>query len=383
MKINIIDFKGNLGGGINYNINLINNLRKKNFLIRVVSQGRTLQLYKKKLRTKNIEYINHKLANENKVNTKFFFSLKRTATLLKILGFGSSEEYILSKEIEKLDGTKLFLWPYGLNLKNIRISNSFFFLIHDVILFDFYKYKKKDFDNFKSIVYSKANLIFTSQVTLKKVKKIFNINKINSNIIRIPNKLIKNKKSNKRYKEIKKPYFIYPSNSNLHKNHEDLLYAFNKFKKTHALILTGDGTDFHKYFYGRQKKLMNIVKKLDFKINEDIFLLGSISSEKLIYYMSNSKAIVVTSKLEGGGSFPVIEGINLDKPVICNTVEAVKEYHKIYGGKIIYYKNNIKDLQNKIKLIINKKKFETEGFIKDRNWEMVANDYIKIINKTK
>jgi hypothetical protein len=120
--------------------------------------------------------------------------------LLKFFGLGSPDDLIISKDIEKLTGIKLFLWPYGLNFKKVIISSEFFFLIHDVILFDYYKNRSKKYKNFKLIFNSEANFIFTSLATISRAKLIFNFKGIKNNLIRIPNvfdcSFIKNKKKN-------------------------------------------------------------------------------------------------------------------------------------------------------------------------------------------
>lgn len=383
MIINLIDYKGNLGGGLNYNFYLIEYFLKNKIKIRFISCGKILELYKKKFKNNKINFIEIFPENKSTFNRRNFLFIPKTASLLKFLGLGSTDDLIISKDIEKFTGIKLFLWPYGLNFKNIIISNEFFFLIHDVILFDYYKNRSKKYKNFKQIFNSEANFIFTSRATISRAKLIFNLKKIKNNLIRIPNVFDCSFKLKIKKKIIKKPYFIYPANTNHHKNHEDLINSFKEIKDTHSLVLTGDGTDLVNYSYGRQKKLLKIIKEHNLIINKDIYLFGNIPNKKLFELIYFSEALVVTSKMEGGGSFPIIEAINLGKSVISNSVTAIKEYHKVYGGNVIFYNDTSSDLVYKMKTLIKSKQNKINKFTLKRYWDDVIDEYIKIFKKSK
>lgn len=116
-------------------------------------------------------------------------------------------------------------------------------------------------------------------------------------------------------------FILYPAATWPHKNHLNLIKAFEKAKADHPefkefrLVCTG-----HKTGY-----ITQIEHYLaDSDVSEDIEFKGVVSDEELKHLYSRAAAVVVPTKYEAG-SFPLMESLVQQIPVICSNVTSLPE----------------------------------------------------------
>lgn len=143
------------------------------------------------------------------------------------------------------------------------------------------------------------------------------------------------------------------------KDFKTLIMAYanlkNEKKINEKLILVGDGPD--------KVKLENLVK--DLKLEKDIIFLGKKSNPYI--WMRNSKAFILSSKYEGLPTV-LIEALLLNVPSIssnCLTGPIEILENGKYGE--LFYIGNVKELEEKLLLILNsKKKIITKEYIEEK-----------------
>ncbi len=114
-------------------------------------------------------------------------------------------------------------------------------------------------------------------------------------------------------------YLLYPANTWKHKNHEFLIRGvaalFNQGKEVH-IVLTGNNNN------EEGNRLKNLTQEL--KVNHLIHFLGIVDENTLFSLYKRCTAVIVPTLYEAG-SFPLMEAILLEIPVICSTTTSLPE----------------------------------------------------------
>jgi len=117
-----------------------------------------------------------------------------------------------------------------------------------------------------------------------------------------------------------KPFILYPAATWKHKNHVCLLKAVARSMEEHAqdfkLICTGALTPYY-------KEIQSLMLELELG-DDQVEFRGVVSEEELFSLYMHCQAVVVPTKYEAG-SFPLIESIFLERPVICSDVTSLPE----------------------------------------------------------
>lgn len=116
-----------------------------------------------------------------------------------------------------------------------------------------------------------------------------------------------------------RPYFIYPANFWVHKNHEILLIAYQIYRQTSKdpwdLVLTGDQDE-------RARENQELARVL--QIQESVRFTGFVDEAALAQLLEGAGALVYPSLHEGFG-IPLIEAMRFRKPIICSRSASVPE----------------------------------------------------------
>ncbi|WP_282941190.1 glycosyltransferase family 1 protein [Paenibacillus sp. RC67] len=140
-------------------------------------------------------------------------------------------------------------------------------------------------------------------------------------------------------------YFIYPANTSPHKNHYNLLLAYTKFSKRseHPLILIGYNTDQYRSTppawpeISYLPTIVSLIKRLDLKINQDLFPLGMVPDDYVSPLIKNAHALIMPSLSEGGGSYPVEEALSMGVPVLCSDIPVMREHLANRSAKVVWF----------------------------------------------
>jgi glycosyltransferase involved in cell wall biosynthesis len=178
-------------------------------------------------------------------------------------------------------------------------------------------------------------------------------------------------------KEVKTPYILYPANAYPHKNHDQLIEAFEKYKSTYPeikgnLILSGNPTP---------SLLQRIAKS---NASEFISHKGFVTQADLLELYQGCKALFFPSLFEGFG-IPIVEAMKYKKPIFCSDLPVFRE---LVGDAPNYFNpNSIEEMTHNIKLIFDNKTPLTVNLevyqliIKKLSWGECAKNTITLLKK--
>jgi hypothetical protein len=150
----------------------------------------------------------------------------------------------------------------------------------------------------------------------------------------------------------------------------ELLIELAKRNKNYDIKIAGKGPLLKKY---REEIRQSYL--------ENIELLGYVSDEKVRNFYESSDLVTVLAKYGEGFGLPIIEAYLYDKPVFASDICAIPE---IIINKNFLVKNNVEDLENKIKKYYegisnyNFKKYYEENFSYDKILEKYRKMYSEI-----
>jgi glycosyltransferase involved in cell wall biosynthesis len=151
----------------------------------------------------------------------------------------------------------------------------------------------------------------------------------NVNIIRhdiLPDTLELAENVNLREFNLPQNYIVFPSNITVHKNHDNLFLAWAKFKH-HTdlpLVLFGSGTEVFNPDYQNHWRA-SVLLRTGLCANKDFFALGYIPDKFVLPIVKNSKALIMPTLSEGGGSYPIEEALSVSIPVLCSDIPVLHE----------------------------------------------------------
>jgi glycosyltransferase involved in cell wall biosynthesis len=152
-------------------------------------------------------------------------------------------------------------------------------------------------------------------------------------------------------------FFLYPAATWEHKNHINLIKAVHSIREKKGLsikiICTGNKTEHY-----------NILRDLlvDLNLSENFDFLGIVDDSTLFALYLQAHGVVVPSLYEAG-SFPLMESILLQRPVICSNVTSLPE--TINADEFVFDPNNIEQMSELIY------KLWTDDRFRERNLEIV------------
>ena len=132
---------------------------------------------------------------------------------------------------------------------------------------------------------------------------------------------------------VERPFFIYPANFWIHKNHEILLIAYALYRDTSSedrwdLVFTG-------HLDRRAEQLKSLANTLG--IGQYVHFKGHLNEEEFAELFNRAGALVYPSLHEGFG-IPLVEAMRFRKPIICSRYTSIPE---IAGSAALYI--NAKD----------------------------------------
>jgi glycosyltransferase involved in cell wall biosynthesis len=161
-------------------------------------------------------------------------------------------------------------------------------------------------------------------------------------------------------KNTPKNYFLYPANTWPHKNHLNLLSAMANLEFVNInLICTGTKNEYYTDF------IIPHISKLH--LEKNVHFIG-IQDEKDLYALYKNAEFVIIPTLYEAGSFPLVEAIILECPVVCSNVTSLPE--TIGDNRFIFNPTDINQITHSLKSMITDENFRNESrlnSIKQRN----------------
>jgi glycosyltransferase involved in cell wall biosynthesis len=153
------------------------------------------------------------------------------------------------------------------------------------------------------------------------------------------------------------PFILYPAATWPHKNHINLLKAFrlvlNKDERV-KLVCTGHKTE---YF----EQISSTLNEL--RLEESVEYLGVVSNARLKELYQNCLGVVVPTKYEAG-SFPLMEAIAQEIPVVCSNVTSLPD--TIQNPNFVFDPDNIEEMASLMMKLISDQNFISENIENSR-----------------
>ena len=209
-----------------------------------------------------------------------------------------------------------------------------------------------------------AEIVIVSYNHIKEdIKKYFNKNEnqIFVLLLKMDNLWFKKYENNNVQKiEIFDKYIFYPANFWKHKNHKKLIEAiqFLKLKKGIKinLILSGDNKNHE------GPSINELIKRLD--LEDQIKTIGIVDEISLYNLYKNTLGVVVPTLYEAG-SFPLMESILLEVPVVCSNVTSLPE--TIGNDSFVFNPNSVESIAEKIEKLWNDKEYRMLSITNNKN----------------
>jgi glycosyltransferase involved in cell wall biosynthesis len=169
---------------------------------------------------------------------------------------------------------------------------------------------------FRKLVDSVDYFQVISEYTAERVKSLYNIPADRIFVTRLP---IHGRLTSR--SALRQPFFFYPANFWVHKNHEVLLVAYQIYlaktpkKPPWKLVFTGHSDE-------RARSLQKIAA--DLAISEHVKFSGHVPESELAKLYSTASCLVFPSLHEGFG-IPILEAMSFGLPVICGKDTSVPE----------------------------------------------------------
>ncbi|MCC6503461.1 MAG: glycosyltransferase family 4 protein [Deltaproteobacteria bacterium] len=179
---------------------------------------------------------------------------------------------------------------------------------------------------------------------------------------------------------VKAPYLFYSANTWRHKNHLGLIKAFDILRKRHvgniSLVCTGQKTP--DYFPVIEEE----IKKLG--LDEFVKFTGYISEADVRSLLKGASLAVIPTLYEAG-SFPLIEAMALEVPVICSNVTSLPD--TIGDERFVFDPANAESIAGKMAAMLNDEKLRAENIVNSKKmvsgfgWEKAAGRFVESYEK--
>jgi len=277
---------------------------------------------------------------------------KKIIRVLQRLFLIRKDFFISENEILMFCDIDLFISPSSTAYPHFYINKPFIFTLHDMQeryypnFFSVYERFLRWLNN-RALAKCASQVICESEYVKKDIVKFIGVNENKINVIKSPPpedflnyQFDDNKFHNIRKKyNLPQKYIFYPAQCWFHKNHIELVRAFNIARQQYSdveLILTGSQQN-------NYRNLMQEINKL--ALNSSVKHLGYIDYDDLPYIYKMSQFLVMPTLFESV-SIPIYEAFSLQVPVCCSNVVALPE--QVGDAGLIFDALNINDMADKM-----------------------------------
>ncbi len=180
--------------------------------------------------------------------------------------------------------------------------------------------------------------------------------------------------------KIPNDFLLYPAQTWKHKNHIFLLNVIARYKKNYNkkifLVCTGKKNENYK----------NIERKVyQEKLENNVIFTGFVPENELNLLYKKTSLVVIPTLYEAG-SFPLLEAMYYERPVICSSVTSLPD--TIKDKRFIFDPRNDKYLCDLIHQMLNNENLKIENIkngktqIQRFKWENIINNFIKSYEKS-
>lgn len=151
------------------------------------------------------------------------------------------------------------------------------------------------------------------------------------------------------------PFILCPANISPHKNHEALLAGVAEWGARVPLVLTGSGADLPSsrnlvkrrvrhvleslglMRRTRATELRRVARRAGLRAGRSLIPVGYVADDRYYALLHRAWAVVMPTFAEGGGSFPVEEAVRCGVPVICSDIPPIREHMERLGASVLWF----------------------------------------------
>jgi glycosyltransferase involved in cell wall biosynthesis len=349
MKVKVIDYVGNPGGGLRFTGQLLKAMQDGGLVdeITFVSHGAALSRYRQALAA---------------VGVRARFQDVPPARRARERGF--TGHYVQSQVVSGCD----IAWLPWIHFHRVEPSAAerVFGSFHDGLLFTeptlcvpHSAIGEQEKETVRRWLASSATLVCSSHFWKDRLSEIFESPRDRMHVVPLSgdHARAEPKASFDRWPWLSAPYVMCAANITPHKNHEILFEGFAKAKLAWPLVLTGSGSSLKEYIpawkrvrrsigvilglrrghAGRASILRSRAEALGFVLGGSLLALGHLEDDDYDAVLDHAACLVMPTLGEGGGSFPVEEAVMRGIPVICSDIPVIREQMERIDAEIMWF----------------------------------------------
>ena len=253
---------------------------------------------------------------------------------------------------------------------NINTTVPFVFTLWDLghRIFPFFpEYKGDEWENrekfFEKMLRKATYIITGNQIGKNEIIENYSISSEKIHIIPFPIPKFCFENINENYSspfQIQQPFVFYPAQFWAHKNHIILIEAIAWLRDKKNIIIN---CYFTGHDYGNMPHISNMIKK--YNLSNQIFLLGFVSQENIIYLYKNALAMVFPSFL-GPNNLPLLEAVAFGCPLLYSNISGHIE--QMEGVGLSFDPASYINLGESILKIYNDTEFREEVISKEKTF---------------
>jgi glycosyltransferase involved in cell wall biosynthesis len=392
MKIRVIDYVANVGGGVRFTVEMLRALSARPGLsFEVVSHGPALERYRKLLSSvAPASYLDMPPHQAWRGRT-LLAGIPGAGPLNWLLGTPVFEYTVSRSALEDCD-LAWFPWlhrhriPWGLA---DRVVAS----LHDVIIIDFADmfargWDQSELQTISAWLGSRARVAVSSKATAASLARIFGAAPGRVSVIPLSGQHgePESEAQPRSWPFSGREYLLCPANLSRHKNHEVLIAGVAGVAARHPLVLTGEGTDLRANAEKRVQAIRAAAASAGLVLGDSMHAVGYVNDPDYYRILDAAWAVVMPTLAEGGGSFPVWEAMERGVPAVVSDIPVMREMVERAGGEVLWF--NPREPSSLARALV-----ELEGAyehhraralaqvatMRSRTWEDVASDYARIM----
>jgi len=342
MKIRVVDYVANLGGGVRFTVQLMRAIsRSWKVSFEVVSHGDALKRYHDLLRPLlpatycDIE-VHPRLVDR---------ILPRTLPGMWRLGLHPQERYDFQLVPRVLDDCDQawFPWSHRHHVPAQR-SSKVVASLHDLILMefpDFFPDAVRAAERRVQLgwIASDARIVVSSYTTAAAMSRILGAHAGRTCVIPLSGRHaapVLPAAPERAWPFRGRDYLLCPANITRHKNHEVLLAGTAAIAEKYPLVLTGDGTSLNAAT-PRGHALARLAVASGLEPGRTLFPIGYVDEAAYDQILAGACAVVMPTLAEGGGSFPVWEAVERGIPAVVSDIPVLREMIERLGGEVLWF----------------------------------------------
>jgi glycosyltransferase involved in cell wall biosynthesis len=345
MRLRIIDYVANPGGGLRFAIEAVRGLAAAGGLtLEVVSHGRALRAYERGFEGRvDARLMDVPPANSRSVRGRRFCALPIVGPMARGLGLGLTFHYEVPAAALKGADLVWFPWLHSHRLP-VGSGRNVVGSLHDLILLDYPQHfgryiATSEGETISGWIGSDARIVASSNATVAALGARFGTATSRFDVVPLSGEhraAAELAHGTPRWDFEQGAYLLCPANIAPHKNHEVLLDALARLGRRLPLVLTGPGTELRSVI-GRSGALRGRLRSSGLTLGKDVIGLGYLDDADYYRLLSGARCLVMPTLAEGGGSFPVWEALFEGVPVICSDIPVLREMAARAGASVTWF----------------------------------------------